>query len=159
MKIEAALHNNYFWYGREWPYRDLQPRIIAEEYMEDSEDRELRDYKFFTFNGEPKLLFVSTDRQDSEKETKFDFFDMDYNHLDIKSCYPNSVVPPSKPENFELMKDIARRLAQGTKHLRVDLYEVNGRVYFGELTFYFWSGFMPFEPKEWELRLGEWIEL
>ena len=158
-KIERSLRRNYYVSSREWPYKDVKPRIIAEAYMEDASTSELRDYKFFCFGGEPKMLFVASDRQTAGEETKFDFFDMDYNHLDLRNGHPNAAVPPEKPAQFGLMRELAQKLSQGIPHVRVDLYEVNGRVYFGEMTFYHWSGMVPFDPPEWDERLGSWITL
>lgn len=157
-KISACLKTNYFWHGREWPYKSVIPRIIAEEYMEDHDTQELRDYKFFVFNGVPKALFIASERQ-GKTETKFDFFDMQYNHLPFTNGHPNAENLPQKPTCFEEMKDLASKLSKGTPELRVDFYEVNGKVYFGELTFSHWSGFTPFEPEEWDYKFGSWIQL
>ena len=156
-KLNSALKQNLYTSSREWPYRDVRPRIFAEPYMED-EHGELRDYKFFCFGGKVKALFIAEDRQGDE-ETKFDFFDADFHHLDIRNGHPNASVPPEKPLSFEKMKEMAERLSQGIPHLRVDFYEANGKIYFGELTFSHWSGFTPFEPAEWDLRFGQWLEL
>lgn len=158
-KIEKCLKRNFYYSGREWPYKNVKPRIIAEEYMEDSKTAELRDYKFFTFNGEVKALFIASERQKEDEETKFDFFDADYNHLPVRNGHPNAAIPPEKPENFEKMKELASKLGEGIPHLRVDFYEVDGKIYFGELTFSHWSGMVPFEPAEWDKTFGDWITL
>ena len=158
-KINKSLKRNYYWSNREWPYKNVKPRIIAEEYMEDSITAELRDYKFFCFDGEVKALFIATDRANKSEETKFDFFDADYNHLPFTNGHPNASVLPGKPENFETMKKLASTLSSGIPHLRVDFYEVDGKVYFGELTFFHWSGMVPFDPPEWDLTFGNWITL
>ncbi|MBQ7047862.1 MAG: glycosyl transferase [Clostridia bacterium] len=158
-KLKKALKRNPYNAAREWPYKSVQRRILAEEYLEDDKLRELRDYKFFTFNGEVKALFVASDRQDPNKETKFDFFDSNYNRLPIVNGHPNSEKLPEKPENFELMKELAKKLGQGMPHVRVDFYEVNGRVYFGELTFYHYGGLVAFEPNHWDEVFGSWIDL
>jgi hypothetical protein len=158
-KLKAGLRTNFFWKTREWPYKQVKPRIIAEQYMEDKDTNELRDYKFFCFNGEPKIMFVATERQKEGTETKFDFFDTDYNHLDIINGHPMADVPPQKPKNFDLMLSLAMKLSQGIPHVRIDFYEVNGKVFFGEFTFSHWSGNMPFEPEEWDYQLGEWLSL
>ena len=158
-KIERCLKRNFYYSGREWPYKNVKPRVLAEEYMEDSKTAELRDYKFFTFNGKVKALFIASERQKEDEETKFDFFDADYNHLPVKNGHPNAQVPPEKPETFEQMKELAEKLSQGIPHLRVDFYEVDGKIYFGELTFSHWSGMVPFEPAEWDKTFGDWIEL
>ncbi len=157
-KIEKSLKTEYYYMGREWPYKNVKPRIIAEQFMEDHETHELRDYKFFCFDGVPKALFIATDRS-SGGETRFDFFDMEFRHLPIQNGHPNAVTAPSKPETFEKMKDLAARLSQNIPQLRVDFYEVNGKVYFGELTFSHWSGLVPFEPEEWDRTFGDWIQL
>lgn len=158
-KLRRGLKVNYYYQNREWPYKQVKPRIIAEQYMVDESGYELKDYKFFCFDGEVKLLFIASDRGLKTEETKFDFFDTDFNHLPFLNGHPNATKPIDRPKGFEEMKKIAARLSQGQPHLRVDLYDINGRIYFGELTFYHWSGMTPFEPKEWDYKLGEWIIL
>ena len=156
-KLAKTLRRNFFWAGREWPYKDVKPRIFAEQYLED-ESGELRDYKFFVFDGQVRALFIACDRSSSE-ETKFDFFDEDFRHLPFRNGHPNAPVCPEKPCCFEAMKEIAARLGEGFPHIRVDLYEVDGHVYFGEMTFYHWSGLCPFDPPEWDRVFGDWIRL
>ena len=158
-KIEKAMKVNYYWGEREWPYKNVKPRILAEKYMEDSELGDLRDYKFFTFDGEVKALFIATERASVSEETKFDFFDADFNHLPFTNGHPNAEVMPKKPQNFERMKQLASKLSRGIPHLRVDFYEVDGEIYFGELTFSHWGGMVPFDPPEWDGIFGSWIEL
>lgn len=155
-KIEAALKVNFYYIGREWPYKNVKPRIIAEQYMEDHIDGELRDYKFFCFDGEPKAMFVASDR--SKDATKFDYYDLNFNHLQIKQHYPNAG-SVRKPATFDKMIGLSKVLSAGLPHVRVDFYEVNGHLYFGELTFYHFSGFMPFQPGEWDCKFGEWLKL
>ena len=157
VKIEAALKQNFYHIGREWPYRDVPPRIIAEQYMEDHVDGELRDYKFFCFDGEPKAMFVASDR--ASDHVKFDYFDLDYQHLDIKQKYPHAETPLRKPKTFDQMIELSKMLSEGFPHVRVDFYEVDGHLYFGELTFYHFSGFMPFEPAKWDRTFGDWLNL
>lgn len=156
-KLGRGLKQSYYSVNREWPYKNVRPRIIAEQYMED-ETGELRDYKFFCFNGEVKALFIASDRTKKE-QTKFDFFDENFNHLPFTNGHPNSSKEITKPEGFEQMKIIASKLSQNIPHVRVDLYSVRGKIYFGELTFYHWSGFTPFVPQEWDNRFGEFIKL
>ena len=156
-KLRKCLQHSFYMAGREWPYKDVPKRIIAEQYMED-EFGELRDYKFFCFGGEVKALFIATERQ-SREEPYFDFFDENFNHLDMRHGHPNAPVLPPKPKCFELMKQIASKLSEGHPELRVDLYEVNGKVYFGELTFFHHSGFVHFEPSEWDEKFGAMIKL
>ncbi len=158
-KIESCLKKDYYKHGREWVYKNVSHRIIAEEYMEDSKTNELRDYKFFAFDGEVKAVFIATDRQLKDEETKFDFYDDKFNHLPFTNGHPNADVPPEKPENFEKMKELASILSKGLPHVRVDFYEVDGKIYFGEITFFHWSGMVPFEPKDWDYTFGSWIKL
>lgn len=158
-KIEASLKRNYFYSGREWPYKNVKPRILAEKYMEDKTTSELRDYKFFCFDGEPKILFIASERQKVGEEVKFDFFDVEGNHLAVKNGHPNAEEVPALPQNFELMKQLAKQVSAGIPHLRVDFYEMDGNVYFGELTFYHFSGMVPFDPPEWDEKLGSWLKL
>lgn len=155
-KIENALKLNFYYIGREWPYKNIKPQIIAEKYMEDKIDGELRDYKFFCFSGKAKVMFVASDR--NKDNTKFDFYDMDFNHLCIKQHYPNAG-NVRKPITFNKMIELSEILASGLPHVRVDFYEVDGKCYFGEMTFYHFSGFMPFKPNKWDEILGDWLKL
>ena len=160
-ELRKGLDENYYLYSREWPYKNVKPRIIAEEYLESTEirseqDKFLTDYKFFCFNGEPKIMYLSKDNSDVPRT---DFFDMDFNHLEMRMKDPNSDVPPEKPADFELMKRMAAVLSEGIPHLRVDFYSVNGQVYVGEMTFYHNGGFGRIYPEKWEKILGDWIVL
>lgn len=157
-KLQKCLRHNYYYDGFEWPYKNVPHRIIAEKYMEDAETKELRDYKFFCFEGEVKWMFIATDRQNRE-EPYFDFFDMDFNHLHIKQGHPNAPITPAKPLCFELMKELASKLSKGLPQVRVDFYEVDGKVYFGELTFFHHGGWTPFEPEKWDEIFGNEIKL
>lgn len=155
--MNAALKQNLYSSSREWPYKNVEPLIFAEEYMED-EHGELRDYKFFCFNGKCKMLFVATERQTRE-EPFFNFFDENYNPLPFKQGHPVNPVIPEKPEHFEEMKRIAEELSKGLPHVRMDLYIIKGKVYFGEYTFYHFGGVVPFRPSSWDLTLGNMLEL
>lgn len=155
--MNAALKQNLYSSSREWPYKNVEPLIFAEEYMED-EHGELRDYKFFCFNGKCKMLFVATERQTRE-EPFFNFFDENYKPLPFKQGHPVNTVIPEKPEGFDEMKRIAEELSKGLPHVRMDLYTIKGKVYFGEYTFYHFGGVVPFEPSSWDLTLGNMIEL
>lgn len=155
--LEKALKQNFYYIGREWPYKSVKPRIIAETYIEDYEIGELRDYKFYCFNGEPKVMFIASDRESGC--VKFDFFDMEFNHLDIKQKSPNSEKKLNKPRTFEKMIEFAKILSKGIPHVRVDFYEVCGELFFGELTFYDGCGFMPFQPDSWDHVFGDWLDI
>lgn len=157
-KLEHFLQRRYYEYNREWPYKNVPPRIIAETYMEDSTYKELRDYKFFTFNGVPKVLYIAQGRGKGEP-TVADFFDMDFNHLEFTIDHDMAPTPPKKPECFEEMKRLATVLSKGTPQLRVDFYEVDGKVYFGEMTFFHCSGLEKFHPDEWDKIFGDWLIL
>lgn len=157
-KLKKGLKRNYYYQNREWPYKNVKPRIIVEQYMED-EDGELKDFKFFCFNGEPKYMFIASDRFNSSEETKFDFFDMDFNHLPFLNGHPNTTKPIVKPMGFEIMKSLAAKLSKGIPQIRIDFYDIKGTVYFGEMTFFHWSGLVPFVPIEWDYVFGESIKL
>lgn len=158
-KLSACLKRNFYYSHREWPYKNVKPRIMAEQYMEDDVSKELRDYKFFAFDGTVRALFIASDRQAENTEVKFDFFDADFNHLDVRQGHPNSITLPQKPMHFDIMKELVARLSVGFPHVRVDFYECNGRVYFGEITFFHHSGFVPFDPPKWDEIFGSWLEL
>lgn len=155
-KLEKSLQRKYFLMSREYPYKDVKPRIIAEKFMVDESGTELKDYKFFCFNGEVKFLFVATDRP---FDTRFDFFDADFNHLPFKQGHPWAKKEIKKPANFEEMKRAAAALSKGMPHVMVDLYNINGEIYFGELTFFHFSGVVPFEPAEWDEKIGDYLKL
>lgn len=161
-KIRKALKENLkidlYKVSKEWPYKNVRRRIIAEEYLEDSETGELRDYKFLCFNGVVKALYVATERQTRE-EPYFNFFDENYNSLEFSNGHPRAEIPPVKPALFEQMKSIAETLSKGLPHVRVDLYQANGRIFFGEFTFYHMGGIFPFEPAKWDDILGSWLHL
>ena len=157
IKLNKAFSRNYYYEGREWPYKNVQPKVFAEAYMED-EYGELRDYKFFCFDGEVKAMFIATDRT-KETETCFDFFDAEFNHLPFTQGHPNAKVQPAKPKGFEEMKTLAAKLSKGIPEVRVDFYDVNGQVYFGEFTFFHFGGMVQFRPLEWDYKFGSWISL
>ena len=127
--------------------------------MEDTKLGELRDYKFFTFNGVPQYVHIVSNRQNPNEETYGDFFDMNYGHVELTIGHNNAPTPPEKPVNFDRMIEFSKLLAQGTRQLRVDFYEVNGKLYFGELTFFHDSGFGDILPESWNRKLGDLIEL
>lgn len=158
-KMEKWLRKNPYWSNREYPYKNVKPRIIAEKYMEDESGYELKDYKFFCFNGDVKALFVATDRGVDGEETKFDFYDIEWNHLPFTNGHPNSSKHLDKPNSFEEMVKVSSELSKGIPHVRVDLYNINGKIYFGELTFFHWSGLTPFVPEEWDFKFGSWLKL
>lgn len=156
-KLDEWLKPNsgLYRYSYEWCYKNIKPLIVCEKYM-DGLDGDLLDYKFMCFNGNPELLFVCSERT---KGLKIDFFDMSWRLLPFTRKYPNNPKTPEKPNNFDLMVDIAKKLSQDFPFVRVDLYEVDGRVYFGELTFYPGNGMEAFDPVEWDYKIGDLLRL
>jgi len=149
--INAELGYNFYYRGREWAYKNVKPRIIAEEYMCD-ENESLIDYKFFCFGGKVKLMFIATGRR---KDLRFDFFTPSFEHLDIKNGVSQADVTPQKPVHYEEMIEIAEKLSKDIPNVRVDLYEINGKIYFSEMTFYHYGGMHMFEPYEMDVELGK----
>lgn len=158
LKLYLKDGKSLYTWTREYPYYNVKPRIIAEEYIE-APDNELADYKFFCFDGVPKFLFVGTERQKKGEEVKFDFYDMDFNHLNLKNGHENAKIAPQKPENFDEMVRIASALSKDMIHVRIDLYNVDGKIFFGEMTFFHFGGLVPFNPEEWDYTFGNWINL
>ena len=154
--IAKGLRRNYYWTGREYPYKNVKPRIIIEEYLEDSCQPHLLDYKFYIFNGKFKLLSI-TERK-SKHEVYIDFYDSEFNKVHMTWGYPGSGELRHKPVQYEKMITIAETLAKDIPILRVDFYEVQGRAYLGEMTFFDGSGFDEIDPKEWDIQLGSWIK-
>lgn len=157
-KLQKAFRKNYYYDGREWPYKNVVPVVFAEEYKED-EYGELRDYKFFCFNGEVKAMFIATDRSKGKENVCFDFFDADFNHLPFIQGHPNAKTMPTKPKGFDEMKILASKLSKGIPEVRVDFYDVNGHVYFGEFTLFHHGGMVKFHPVDWDYTFGSWITL
>ena len=155
-KIERSLSRNFYWSGREWPYKDVRPRILAEEYL-DAGASGMTDYKMMCFGGRARCTFTCTGR--AEDDLRVDFFDLGWSHLPFTRHYPNADVPPAAPTRLKEMVSLSERLAGSIPFVRVDFYEVAGELYFGEMTFYPGSGFEEFDPEEWDERFGSWIEL
>ena len=155
--LERSLHTNYYWLDREWPYKNVKPRILAEQYVEDRESDGLPDYKFFCFDGKPQFMFVATGR--ASGNTCFDFFDMNYEWLPVKQHYPNAKIKPQKPSGFDEMKSLAEILSFGFKHVRVDFFQANGRVYFGEMTFCHFGGYERFQPESFDYEFGKYLNI
>lgn len=157
-ELKSGLAQNYYLNGREWPYKNVSRKIICEKYMTDETGKNLRDYKFYCFDGKPKIVGIYQDRN-SDKETTGDFFDMNFEWVDLKFGMPNALNKPQKPQKFQEMIKIAEILSEGMPEVRVDLYISNNKIYFGELTFFDGGGFDKIEPLEWDYKLGSWIKL
>lgn len=158
-KFNKNMKRNFYNVAREWPYKNVRPRILAETFMENSTSEELVDYKLFCFNGKAEYILVCSDRfsDDGLKET---FFDIDWKKCDVRRPnHPNSSVEIQKPKNLGLMLELAQKLAGDIPFLRVDFYEINDRVYFGEMTFFPAMGWSSFVPASFDVHLGELINL
>lgn len=157
-KLTKSLKKNFFYFAREWPYKNVKPRIIIEKYMESKENKELLDYKLMCFNGKVRCSFVCIDRNDKDG-LKVNFYDEDWNFMNFRRHYENSERNIEKPYNYEQMKVIAEKLSKNIRFLRVDFYEIDNKLYFGELTFYPGAGYEEFKPEEYDTILGSWINL
>lgn len=157
-ELKKGIDQNYYLTGREWPYKDVPIRIIAEKYMVDESGYELKDYKFYCFDGKVKLVMINSDRMSLEK-TKANYFDENYQPLDFVWGYENAEIPPQKPEKFEEMKYLAEKLSENISHVRIDFYQTPSGIYFGEITFFDGCGFDAIEPIEWDYKIGSWLKL
>lgn len=160
-KFAKLLKRNYFWHAREWPYKNIRPRIIAEPYMEDGTGVGLTDYKFFVFNGVTKLLYISKGFE-HHPTAQIAFYDLKGNRMPFRRRdYRELEADPPAPRNMEKMIALSEHLARLSESafLRIDLYEIRDRIYFSEFTFFPCSGMIPFEPDEWDETLGDWLTL
>lgn len=158
-KIEESLKNNFYYYGREWPYKNVKPRIIAEVYMEDYSGVSLKDYKFYCFNGKAKFLYLSSGLE-NHATAQISYVTLDWEKAPFeRTDYEPFDSLPLKPINFDLMVKYAEILAENIPFVRIDFYEINNKLYFGEITFYPGSGYAPFKPEEWDYKVGEWIDI
>ncbi len=159
-KIDKHLKMNHYNAHREWPYKYVKPRIIAEKYLEQEDGAGLIDYKFFCFNGNPLFLYVS--QMSHSRQQKLQFFDIDYKPLEFSrfDYKPFQILPP-KPSNFDEMVSISKKLARdiSSPFVRIDLYSISGQIYFSEITFTPCSGLLSFEPEEWDKKLGQMWDL
>lgn len=155
--INKWMKRNYFYGGREWPYKNINPRIICEKYMVDDSGIELKDYKIMCFNGEPKVIQYHCDRFIKHRQYHYD---IEGNLLPFNNQgYSNEGAPKLDMDIINKMLPLSRKLSEKIKHVRVDFYFINGQVYFGELTFYDASGFEPIVPEEYDYILGSWIDV
>ena len=158
-KIERCLTTDYYLRGREWPYKNVKPRIIAEKFIEDGDNQYLMDYKFFCFNGNPKCLYICR-MQPGDATDYLEFLSLDWKRLPFtRGGHIRFEKLPPKPVNYEKMLEFSKKLSEGLPSLRVDFYEVGGKLYIGELTFFTGSGYIEFDPPEWDEKIGQWLEL
>ena len=155
-KINKSLKTNFYWVGREWPYKNIKSKILAEQFMQD-DSGQLRDYKFFCFSGVVRAVLVATNRFTSHN---FNYYDPLFNPLPIESrdgkC-SSAII--NRPEKWDEMISIAEKLSKEIPFIRVDLYYVNNHVYFGELTFFDSSGYDDLSSEHWNMVFGDWIQL
>lgn len=157
-KLEQSLKHNYYWSGREWPYKNVKPRIIAEKYLSDVQTNDLYDYKFFCFGGEVRCFKVDFNRF---IEHHANYYDKEGNILkfgeaELSPIYDKKI---KMSKNIGKMVELAEKLTVQQAFLRADFYDSNGKIYFGELTFFPASGFGKFTSEYWDLKLGEWLQL
>lgn len=157
-EIKRWLKRRYYWVHREWLYKNIKPKILCEKYITDGEGSDLKDYKFMCFNGKAKCIGLCSERN-SKGGLKMDFYDMYWNIMPFNIYSEGSGKLTPKPKNFENMVQLSEKLSAGLTFLRVDLYEVKGKLYFGELTFYPGAGAGKFTPEEYDYVLGSWIDL
>lgn len=159
-KLAKSLKKDYYKVSREWSYKNVPHRILAEAYLEPKPfTNDLPDYKFFCFNGKVKFVLIASDRNNPNEAVKFDFFDSNFNLLPFDQGFPHAKVIPSKPNNFEMMKKVAEMLSKDIPQVRVDLYELGEHVLFGEYTFFDSGGFASFKPHEWNQIIGDMLVL
>lgn len=157
-KLEKSLKRNYYWAEREWPYKNVKPRIIAENYLSFLNGSDLVEYKVFCFNGKPALFLICKGEGHTDERTN-DFYDLEFNHIPVTVTCPNAKEKCQKPDEYEELLELSRKLAKNTYQLRVDLYVINHKIYFGELTFFHDSGCCKFNPPEWDKRFGDMLKL
>lgn len=155
-KINKSLNTNYYYKFREWPYKNVKPLIICEKYMVDESGYDLKDYKFFCFNGTPRMMYFVKNRQSN---ITADYYDMEFEQIPVKQLHENSPEKLEKPVTFEKMKELSTLLSKEFRHIRVDFYEINGAIFFGELTFYHFTGLKKFYPQEYDEIFGDWLKL
>lgn len=156
-EVNMWLKRRYYWMHREWPYKNVKPKIICEKYMVDESGIELKDYKFMCFNGKVKCSFICLNRN-SSNGLNIDIYDINWNPMPFgRPNHPNSGTVIPKPNNFDKMVRFAEKLSKDIPFVRVDFYEINGQIYFGELTFYPGAGFEEFTPESYDYLLGSWI--
>lgn len=158
-KLNNSMKRNYYYGTREWPYKNVKPRIVAEKYINQVDDDELRDYRFFCFNGEPKCIAVDYSITDKSK-TRRNIYDLDWNFQPVSISYPNELKKTvEEPEKLKEMISLSRKLSKNIPHVRIDFYNIGSKIIFGEMTFYHQSGMAKIVPREFEDKMGSWIEL
>lgn len=158
-EMRRWLRKNYYWQNRESVYKNIKPRIVCEKFLVQNDGDELRDYRFFCFNGEPKFVTVDFSITD-KKKTRRNLYDLQWNLMDATISYPKECnIIVEKPEKFEEMLSLSRKLSASFPHARIDFYYIDNKIIFGEITFFHQSGMGKIAPKEFEVQMGSWLEL
>lgn len=158
--FQKKLETNYFQENREWPYKNIQRKIIAEPYYDSLGKRNSVEYKLTCMNGKVKFTTICTGIAHAAFEDRNnDHFDRDWKRLDFSVNYKSSGNQIEKPPFIDEMIEVAEKLADGIPYVRVDFYVLDGQIKFGEMTFVTWAGFMKFDPPEWDEILGSWLKL
>ena len=153
------IKQNYYYSKREWAYKEIPPLIIVEKFLKQGEDKELRDYRFFCFNGKPQFISVDFSITDKSK-TRRNLYDLSWNILDAEISYPKDLdIIVDKPDKLAELIELSKTLADGFPHVRIDYYYINGHIYFGEMTFYHQSGMAEIFPQEFNETMGNWIDI
>ena len=156
--INRSLNRNYYIQSREWPYKNVKPRIIVEPYLVDESGFELKDYKLMCFNGKVRCSFVCSNRN-SKSGLNVNFYDRDWIPMPFERHYPKNNTEIPKPICYELMIELAEKLSKDIPFVRVDFYQIDNKPKFGELTFYPGAGLEEFTPEEWDFKLGDLLVL
>ncbi len=154
-KINKSLKRDFYLMGREWPYKNVQRKVIAEKYMEDESGKELKDYKIFCFDGVPKLIQVDYGRFTNHRRN---IYDTSWNLMPFQIQHPSDETI-RKPIVLDKMLALAKTLSIGIPHIRTDFYVIDDKIYFGELTFYHGSGYEIITPEKWNYELGNWLKI
>lgn len=154
-KVEQSLKKDYFMISREWPYKDVPRKVIVDQFIDNHTNHELTDYKFWCFNGTPKVVYV-TNKGDEICEN---FYDMEWHPLDVNHGFPRKHPEFERPSKLKEMQRMASILSEGIPFVRIDFFYVDGHIWFGECTFFDWGGMRAFRSKEWEIKLGDWLQL
>lgn len=158
-ELKKGIEEDYYLRGREWPYKNVPRKIIAEKFMSLSGNTDLVDYKVHNFNGKPKMILVCSQRF-TEEGLHEDFYSPEWEKLEVKRPeYPTSKIDIKAPQKLEEMLFLSEKLSKGFPFMRTDFYEIDGKLYFGEITLYPASGLSKFDPEEWDYKLGSWITL
>lgn len=156
-ELSKRIKTNYYNHAREWPYKNIKPVVFAKPYVQDGNNDNLPVYKFMCFDGTPRI--IQTIQNDKTSNETIDYFDLDWNLLDLRQNYENSSKPFERPKHLDQMIEIAKKLCDGYPFIRIDLYQVNDSVKFSEFTLFSDAGFEKFRPDSWDKKLGDWITL